>query len=309
MKKLLFTLTLLLPSVVMAQVGIDNPNPHPSAVLDLAGDSNSTRGLLIPTTTPALVTTPTANGLLIFDETDSKYHFWHEATAQWLVLNPWESPSTGNHIAVQGKQVGIGTTTPDDALDVVGNIEATDSVKATNVTTSSISTSSINIPGFSENAFVPSGGIIMWSGYTAPTGWKLCDGTNNTPDLRGRFVVGFVPAPGTEYNQPGNLSMGGTNPGNTGGQSSVTLTIDEMPTHVHDGVTDIDGAHSHSISLRSNDHSGGGHADKADNSNAGSFNTSTNGNHDHEFTTDPTGGSQPHENRPPFYVLAYIMKI
>ena len=39
---------------------------------------------------------------------------------------------------------------------------------------------------------VPAGGIILWSGNIAsiPEGWVLCDGSNGTPDLRDRFVVG-----------------------------------------------------------------------------------------------------------------------
>jgi hypothetical protein len=37
---------------------------------------------------------------------------------------------------------------------------------------------------------VPAGGIIMWSGAEVPEGWSLCDGTEGTPDLRNRFVVG-----------------------------------------------------------------------------------------------------------------------
>lgn len=30
----------------------------------------------------------------------------------------------------------------------------------------------------------------MWSGTTVPTGWALCNGSNGTPDLRDRFIVG-----------------------------------------------------------------------------------------------------------------------
>ena len=38
------------------------------------------------------------------------------------------------------------------------------------------------------------GVISMWSGDLAslPAAWQLCDGTNGTPDLRDRFVVGSV---------------------------------------------------------------------------------------------------------------------
>lgn len=39
---------------------------------------------------------------------------------------------------------------------------------------------------------VPTGAIMMWSGASTaiPDGWVLCDGTNSTPDLRNRFVIG-----------------------------------------------------------------------------------------------------------------------
>ena len=39
---------------------------------------------------------------------------------------------------------------------------------------------------------VPSGGIIMWSGSigSIPSGYVICNGSNGTPDLRDRFVVG-----------------------------------------------------------------------------------------------------------------------
>lgn len=38
---------------------------------------------------------------------------------------------------------------------------------------------------------VPSGIITMWRGSisTIPSGWVLCDGNNNTPDLRNQFIV------------------------------------------------------------------------------------------------------------------------
>ena len=60
---------------------------------------------------------------------------------------------------------------------------------------------------------VPAGAIIMWSGSigSIPTGYVICNGSNGTPDLRDRFVVGS----GTSYAV-----------GNTGGfTSSVTSSI------------------------------------------------------------------------------------
>ena len=39
---------------------------------------------------------------------------------------------------------------------------------------------------------VPRGGVILWHGSSdaIPKGWAICDGTQGTPDMRDRFVVG-----------------------------------------------------------------------------------------------------------------------
>jgi microcystin-dependent protein len=68
----------------------------------------------------------------------------------------------------------------------------------------------------------PSGTIAIWTGSiaTIPDGWKLCDGTLGTPDLRNRY--------------PKCVPNGVTNPGTTGGEATVLLTIPTMPSHNHD---------------------------------------------------------------------------
>lgn len=77
---------------------------------------------------------------------------------------------------------------------------------------------------------IPSGVILMWSGSTGtiPTGWLLCDGTNGTPNLRDRFVVGA----GSSYSV-----------GDTGG--AVTVTTGGIGGHTHTGITSSAGAHDH----------------------------------------------------------------
>ena len=116
---------------------------------------------------------------------------------------------------------------------------------------------------------VISGSIIMWSGsiLDIPYGWVLCDGRNDTPDLRNRFVVGA----GNAYQV-----------GNVGGQASVVLTDAQMPSHTHSG------SRSGSVTAQTG---------------TGATATATT-----TANTGATGGGQAHENRPPYYALAYIMK-
>ena len=45
---------------------------------------------------------------------------------------------------------------------------------------------------YNPNTIFPVSCIVLWSGTiaTIPTGFQLCDGTNGTPDLRDKFIVG-----------------------------------------------------------------------------------------------------------------------
>lgn len=61
----------------------------------------------------------------------------------------------------------------------------------------------------------------------------MCNGSNGTPDLRNRFIVGS----GGEYPTK-----------NTGGAKSVTLTENQMPSHRHTANSNSTGSHKHSIS-------------------------------------------------------------
>lgn len=121
---------------------------------------------------------------------------------------------------------------------------------------------------------VPTGMITMWSGSVVPDGWALCDGQNGTPDLRGRFVLGAS----TDHSL-----------GTSGGSETVALTIDQIPEH------------SHTLSYNT-----------APNSVLDGYGDVLKGfaefDPDGYSSTDEAGGSEPHSNMPPYYVLAYIMK-
>lgn len=143
--------------------------------------------------------------------------------------------------------------------------------------------------GSKSSGTVPVGGIIMWSGSTAPTGWALCNGQNGTPDLRDRFIVG----------SGSNYSIGAT-----GGANTVTLTVNQMPSHNHP-ITDPGHFHSAGPFVPGGQSSvggGGGVSSGAITLNTDTKQTGITG-------TNNAGGGQAHENRPPYYALAFIMRV
>lgn len=129
---------------------------------------------------------------------------------------------------------------------------------------------------------IPIGGIIMWAGTTAPPGWAICNGQNDTPDLRGRFVLG----------------ASSTDTINTWGGSrtaTFTMTIAQMPSHNH--------------------HLPGSKNGNPDGSwDWANYNGYYNAQWGLEYGNIPdtlnTGGGQPVtlDIMPPYYVLAYIQR-
>jgi microcystin-dependent protein len=134
------------------------------------------------------------------------------------------------------------------------------------------------------SAGIPSGGIIIWSGSSSaiPSGWYLCNGSNSTPDLRNRFVVGA----GSTY------SVAAT------GGSADAITV----SHTH---TVSDPGHRHNILMSS--------ANNTLNSTPSKLSTTQNQTGNTETATtgisiDSAGASGTNANLPPYYALCYIMK-
>jgi microcystin-dependent protein len=143
---------------------------------------------------------------------------------------------------------------------------------------------------FTAGNGVPKGGIIMWSGSVAsiPEGWALCDGSNGTPDLRDRFVVSVGPS----YNV-----------GATGGSKILNF------------------AHGHTVNDHVHTYSGntgtisGEHVDRTKDNDL--YDTAGN-DHYHSYTGTTNGASNrgtdsqlsnAQDIRPPYYALAFIMKL
>ena len=149
----------------------------------------------------------------------------------------------------------------------------------------------IGVAATSTSPFT-SGMIMLWSGSigSIPSGWYLCDGSNGTPNLTDRFIIGA----GSSYAVNG-----------TGGVSSVTLTTSNMPAHTHTAtVTDPGHLHSDTGSQQ-----GFGSTSGPDSNQAwtGTHNTAsaTTG---ISVTNSSTGSGTSFSILNPYYALAYIQK-
>ena len=143
------------------------------------------------------------------------------------------------------------------------------------------------------DAFSP-GMIILWSGSfaTIPSGWTLCNGTNGTPNLADRFIIGASSA------YP---------PGSKGGTANATLV-----SHSHTASTGGAGSHSHTYTKPSTTQTfayGGNVGGASAFNTSTTTNTSSIGNHTHSVSVSTTGASATNKNLPPYYALAYIMRL
>lgn len=137
---------------------------------------------------------------------------------------------------------------------------------------------------------VPTGLISMWSGLIAniPTGWALCDGTGGTPDLRGKFIVGYH-AGDADYDAIGD----------TGGAKTVTLTANQQgKLAARAMVDDIGGGTTSALAKLE---LSGLEVPRNGGSNQSSWGSS--------IQAPLSAAAEAHENRPPYYTLAYIIKL
>ncbi|HTL97926.1 MAG TPA: tail fiber protein [Holophagaceae bacterium] len=164
------------------------------------------------------------------------------------------------------------------------------------------------------------GAITIFAGNFAPSGWAFCDGrliniSDNTalysllgttyggdgvntfalPDLRGRFPI----------HQGQGLGLSPYVIGETTGQSEVTLATSQIPSHGHALYATGANATTNSASgnLLAKPVQPGSSANVSAFATAGAA-VQMNGN-----AITPAGGSQPHDNMPPYLALNYIIAL
>lgn len=348
-KLLILTLVSLIPLVLRAQVGFDNPNPHPSSVVDI-NSSSGDKGVLLPRVTTAqrlamATGSPApAQGLLLFDTDKNRFYFW--TGVDWQPVNVTLMNEQNNEeIARINQKLTIGAgfqnVYPDNETVLIEgsvaigsgdagpyrlNVQGSQQVTADLAVGNHASVNTLNIRQANGPGLLPPGSIIIWSGneQDIPAGFALCDGQNGRPDLRNRFIVGA--GSGSQYA-----------PRQTGGADVVTLTQAQTPLKDHNHyvslTTSTNGLHRHNEGQTV---SGNGDEKQAYAAFGESLRSATThhvkgvsrhpahwvlfhaqtdqaGNHSHTVTghtqVNGDGSAAPHENRPPFYALCYIIKL
>tara|TARA_B100000674_G_C37634074_1_gene820224 strand:- start:20 stop:691 length:672 start_codon:yes stop_codon:yes gene_type:complete len=172
-------------------------------------------------------------------------------------------------------------------------------------------------------ASLPHGTILPFADKkeNIPEGWKECDGTNGTPNLKGRFLFGKGYSTGNKHNKPMNYysrkyddELNNSVDGNSVTQTKydhVKLLEANLPKHKHTGNTNNDGSHSHgNVKIMNGKNGLAGFTTNDDwyhNETSGQqTGTQT---HSHEFTTDETGGGESFEVMPPWFAIIYIIKL
>jgi microcystin-dependent protein len=242
--------------------------------------------------------------------------------------NYWTKTSSGLYI--KNINVGINTANPTQTLDVSGNINFTGELLNNGIPFLSVDTlnnqvdisGNLNISGnLTRNGnplvdAIPIGTILAQSSNIIPTSWLFCDGsaisrinypdlfdtigvtygsgdgstTFNLPDLRGKDIIGAVPA--DDNNANNNYIVG-----STGGESNHIITLDELPSHSHNIYS--------TNSLMGGEYNGSGVYDILTGDRGGSYNTLTT---DGNLFIESTGGNHPINLIQPYVACNYIIK-
>ena len=205
------------------------------------------------------------------------------------LLKDQQTGASGDPFTVAGTLVSSGTVDITGAFRLDGTAGASGQVL--------LSAGGSTTPTW--GSAIPSGIITMWSGTiaTIPSGWYLCNGSNGTPDLRNKFIVGaYQDSSGTAY-----TTITGSNTQTGGSKDAIVVS------HTHTATSTVtDPGHYHTAAgTTAPPFQAGGNAVFSPTT----VNTST------AYTgitvstsIGSSGSSGTDANLVPYYALAYIMK-
>ena len=212
-------------------------------------------------------------------------------------------PTGNSGKIVKGTEIDTELTAVASAISSKADLN---SPALTGTPTAPTASSGTNTTQLATTAFVlanaiPSGLISMWSGTIAsiPSGWVLCNGSNSTPDLRNKFIIGaHSDTAGVAYTTitGSNTTTGGTKDAIVVSHTHTATSTVTDPGHLHSGVYTPGSGETFGFV-------GGNPYLSA------SRNTATNTTGISVATTNAsTGSSGTDQNLPPYYALAFIMK-
>jgi microcystin-dependent protein len=162
----------------------------------------------------------------------------------------------------------VAPITNDEAIQNIASLYNTAQMQLTNLNvTQTLTATTSNL--------MPKGGIIMWSGSAVPATWALCNGSNGTPNLQNRFILGSST---NDINK-------------TGGSADQRLSVDQIPSHSHTITSLKQGGSCSANCPRGSD-----------------LNFMVNQSTDTRQSA-AAGGGAAFSIMPPYYTLAFIMKL
>ena len=204
-------------------------------------------------------------------------------------LKAWQGGTSGDTLPILSG--GTGQTTASLAINALVPSQTSNAGKALVTDGTSVS----------WGVSFTSGMILMWSGSiaTIPSGWYLCNGSNSTPDLRNRFIIGAY----SDDSGTAKTTVTGSSTQTGGSKDAIVVS------HNHTATTSIsDPGHIHNVTILATTGGGsGGYSGNYSNPvNVQTLSAATGISASTSISTEGSSGTN--QNLPPYYALAFIMK-